>query len=84
MSATLCKFCREEATTSLGVGTRRVEVCARHDRMARETGKELVNTAARMAGAALEKKAPTLFEAGKAVFTALRIAQAKNEGTEGL
>lgn len=81
MSTELCKFCREPSTTSLGVGAAQVRVCDKHDAFARETGKELVHTAARMAGAALEKKAPLLFETGKAVFVALRLAQTKTEGT---
>lgn len=77
MSGT-CQICGEPAFGTVGAGPATLRVCMKHDRLARETGKELVHTAARMAGSALEKKAPLLFETGKAVFVALKLAQEKN------
>lgn len=80
MSADRCKFCFEKSVRAFRVGKLEVKVCQRHDTFARDAGRELVHTGARMAGAAMKEKFPLAYETGAAIFAALRAAKERGEG----
>lgn len=76
-----CSVCEGAAATSLRLGRFELQFCASHAAAAKAAGKELLNLTARAAGAAAQKKWPAAFGAGQAVFTALKVAQAKGSST---
>ena len=79
--STRCKFCFEPSVREFRLGKATVPVCARHDTFARDAGRELVNTGARMAGAAMKERFPLAYETGAALFVALRAARERGEGS---
>lgn len=74
-----CRFCFEPSVRTFRVGKVEAPVCARHEAFARATGKELVHTGARMAGAVMKEKYPLAYETGAAIFAALRAARERGE-----
>lgn len=74
-----CKFCFEPSARTFRAGKLEVHVCTRHDAFARDAGRELVHTGARMAGAAMKERFPLAYETGAALFAALRTAKERGE-----
>lgn len=78
-----CKFCSEPSVSSIRLGKLEAKLCVRHLGIAKATGKEVVHTAARLAGQAVQHRFPLAYETGAAIFAALRAAKERDESVGG-